>query len=90
MSTPLTIELFSASSCSRCSKAKKQIRQLLDEFNTETIAYSELNVLEELDYAVSLGILTTPSIAMDGKLIFSTLPSMKKLRHKIQQHLENK
>ncbi len=89
MSVTLLLELFTASSCSRCGKAKNQIRELLEELNIESINYRELNVVDELDYAVSLGILTTPSIVIDGELVFSSLPAMKKLANEITQRLEN-
>ncbi|HEN47038.1 MAG TPA: thioredoxin family protein [Mizugakiibacter sp.] len=37
-------------------------------------------MLDELDYAVELGVLSTPAIAIDGELVFSGLPSVRKLR----------
>ncbi len=52
----VTIELFSANACNRCDKAKQCIKAVVDEFGEDIILYREYDVLEKLDYAVSLGI----------------------------------
>ena len=40
-----------------------------------------------MDYAVELGVMSSPAIAIDGKLIFSSLPSAAKLRAALDKHL---
>ncbi len=40
-----------------------------------------------MDYAVKLGVLSTPAIAVDGELLFSSLPSEKKLRQTLERML---
>jgi predicted DsbA family dithiol-disulfide isomerase len=87
MTKKIKIELFSANACSRCFKAKKCIKAMIDEFGNKTIVYRELDVLEELDYAVALGILATPAIAIDGELIFSGMPSINRLQDEINKRL---
>jgi len=47
-------------------------------------------VLEQLDYAVQLGVLATPALAIDGKLCFTGLPSVKKLRKLLDNTLKAK
>ncbi len=87
MATSITLELFSASACNRCAQAKQRLETIVDKFGEGTIAYREIDVLEELDYAVSLGVLTTPSIAIDGELVFTAIPSEKKLRAAIDKRV---
>ena len=87
MAVPITIELFSASTCNRCGNAKKRIQMLIDELGDDRVKYRELDVLQELDYAVSLGILTTPSIAINGQLIFAGMPSIKRLNNELKSRL---
>ncbi|EGW55240.1 hypothetical protein TevJSym_ae00970 [endosymbiont of Tevnia jerichonana (vent Tica)] len=48
-----------------------------------------VNVLEELDYAVQIGVLATPAIAIDGELVFTALPSEKRLRQTLQQRIDH-
>jgi glutaredoxin len=87
MPASITIELFSTSACNRCAQAKQRLHELAMEFGEGTIAYREVDVLEELDYAVSLGVLTTPCIAFDGELVFTAMPSKKKLRAEIDKRV---
>lgn len=79
----IKVEIFSSPGCGKCSHAKTLLRQLADEIGG--VEWREVNVLNELDYAVSLGVLSTPAIAIDGELIFSSLPSAAKLRAVLEQ-----
>lgn len=44
-------------------------------------------MLEQIDYAVELGVMTPPSLAIDGELVFPTLPTPEKLRVKLAELL---
>ncbi|MBL4941267.1 MAG: thioredoxin family protein [Colwellia sp.] len=87
MTTKLVIELFSTSYCQRCVSAKQQLQQLVEEINANNkslnLVYREIDVVENIDYAVQVGVLTTPSIAINSSLVFSQIPSMKALKEKI-------
>ncbi len=87
MPTSISIELFSTSGCNRCVHVKQRLETMVTEFGKGTIAYREVDVLKELDYAVSLGVLTTPCIAFDGELVFTAMPSKKKLRAEIDKRV---
>jgi len=88
MANLITVELFSNSSCHRCDGIKSRVRPLINEFGKDKIDYQELEVLTVLDYAVSLGVLTTPAIAINGKLVFAAMPSLKQLRNELQKRLK--
>ena len=88
MPTKISVELFLVSSCNSCGQAKQQLRSLIDEISDDRIHYRELDVLEQLDYAVSLGVLTPSAIAIDGKLVFAAMPSIERLRDELQQRLQ--
>ena len=49
------------------------------------LTWREVNVLDELDYAVELGVLTLPAVVIDGELVFASLPSPLELRDAIAQ-----
>lgn len=70
--------MFSSPGCGKCGHARDVLRGLAAELGG--IEWREVNVLEEMDYAVALGVLSTPAIAIDGELAFSGLPSAAKLR----------
>lgn len=80
MSATINIEIFSSPGCSKCGHAKKILRDLAEELGGAAIEWREVNVLEELDHAVALGVLSTPSVAIDGELVFTSLPRASKLR----------
>lgn len=79
------VEVFSSPGCGKCGHAKAVLRQIADDIGG--IEWREVNVLDEMDYAVSLGVLSTPAIAIDGELVFSGLPSSGKLRAALDDRL---
>lgn len=81
------VEVFSSPGCGKCDQAKAVLRQIAEELGGGRIAWREVNVLDEMDYAVSLGVLSTPAIAVNGELVFTALPSAKKLRQTLEQRL---
>ncbi len=64
------------------------LRKLADEIGGGAIEWRDVNILEELDYAVALGVLSTPAIAIDDELVYTGLPSKKKLRAELESRLE--
>ena len=83
----LKIEVFSSPGCSKCRHAKDVLKNLADELGGEKIQWREVNILDEMDYAVELGVLSTPSIAINNELVFASLPSAKKLRTELESRL---
>ena len=81
------IEIFSAPGCGRCGRALQLAQQVLAELAQEALvphaSLRLVNVVEELDYAVSLGLRATPGIAIDGVLVFTALPDRTALREAI-------
>jgi len=86
----INIEVFSSPGCGKCGHAKEVLRKLAEELDDNLIHWHEVNILEDLDHAVALGVLSTPSIAIDGELVFSSLPSSKKLRTELLRRLDMK
>lgn len=74
----IKVEVFSSPGCGKCGHASEVLRRLAAELGG--IEWRTVNVLEEMDYAVTLGVMSTPAIAIDGELVFSALPSAAKLR----------
>lgn len=83
----ILVEVLTASGCTRCQQAKLLAKAVIAELADPRIQYRELNVVEEIDYAVALGIMSTPAIALDGKLVFPAVPSRAALRQAIKQRL---
>lgn len=87
MSPAVLVEVLTASGCGRCEKAKVLTKEVIAEFPAANVQYRAINVVEEIDYAVTLGVMSTPAIALNGELIFSSTPSSNKLRQAIRERL---
>jgi hypothetical protein len=44
-------------------------------------------VLQEIDRAVALGVVSPPSLAIDGELVFPALPTPERLRDELMRRL---
>jgi thioredoxin len=84
---PIKVEIFSSPGCSRCDQVLDVLQKITQELGAEYIAWRAVNVLDELDYAVELGVLSMPALAIDGELIFKSHPSTDKLREALESRL---
>lgn len=78
----MKIELFYVPGCHKCA-ASKQALQAAAAATVEGVEWREVNVLESIDYAVELGVLTLPAIAIDDALVFTCLPTPAQLRQEL-------
>jgi len=63
---------------------------MVEEMNEENISWREVNILDELNYSIELGVLTTPAIAINKEIIFTGLPSTGKLRKYLENRIKEK
>ena len=87
MNHHINIELISTFTCRRCEKAQKDVQNMIKSLNNDDILYREVNVLKQLDYVVKLGVLQTPAIAINGKLIFRCIPSQSQFNKVLEKFL---
>lgn len=75
------IEVIAAPGCGKCADAQGELRAIAASvLGEDRLLWREVSVLEELDYAVSLGVLSMPAIAVNGELKFSSLPTPEQFR----------
>ncbi len=84
----IKVEVFSTPGCSHCARARESLKEVARGFGKHKVLWRDINVLDELDYAVELGVLTPPSIAIDGELVFARLPSVLQLQQELARRLE--
>lgn len=80
------MELFYTLGGLKCAAARKGVRAAALQVVPD-ITWREINVLEEFDYAVELGALTLPSVAINGELVFSSLPTLAQLSKELRRCL---
>jgi protein-disulfide isomerase len=83
------VEIFSSPGCNGCRRARQAVKKIVQQIGAGRIAWREVSVLEEMDYAVRLGVLATPAIAINGRLVFTALPTAGKLRKVLEQALRS-
>jgi thioredoxin 1 len=80
----MKIEIFYTPGCSECVAAHDRLRTVAQEAVND-LEWRELNVLDDLDYAVELGVLTLPSIVIDGELVFTSMPTVTQLHEALMK-----
>jgi thioredoxin 1 len=84
----ILIEAFSAPGCAKCEQARQALKSVAEEVIGQRLVWRDVNVLEEIDHAVELGVMTPPSLAIDGQLVFPALPTPARLRAELVRRLE--
>lgn len=82
----MNVELFYAGGCRKCAEAREGLKAVTLEA-APGMVWREINAVEALDYAVELGVLTLPSVAINGVLVFSSLPTPGQLAKELQLRL---
>jgi thioredoxin 1 len=70
----MKIEVLRASGCAKCRRELDGLRAAARQVDP-AIDWNELDILAALDYAVELGVLRLPAVAIDGVLVFAALPA---------------
>lgn len=83
----IAVEVFSTPGCGRCAQAGAALKSVVAELGPDRVTWRDVNVLEELDHAVELGVITPPSIAIDGELVFPKLPTADQFREELMRRL---
>jgi hypothetical protein len=82
----MRVELFYTPGCEKCSDGKDALRATAEQL-VPTLVWRELNVIDELDYAVEVGVLSLPAIAIDGKVVFSSFPSLRQFQRELMKRI---
>ena len=69
----MKVEMFYTPGCSACIATHDELRTAAQEV-VRDLEWRELNVVDNINRAVELGVLTVPSIAIDGEIVFTSMP----------------
>jgi thioredoxin-like negative regulator of GroEL len=84
----IRIEAFYSPGCTKCAQARETLKAIVERIGRGRVTWRDVNVLEEIDYAVELGVLSPPAIAIDGALVFPALPSAERFARELSKRLE--
>ncbi len=71
--------MFYSPGCAACEDRQSELRAAAQEA-VGGIEWRNVNVLENMDAAVELGVITLPAILIDGEVVFTSLPTKAQLR----------
>lgn len=69
----MRIDVLHAAGCAKCLRELSGLRAAAKRADP-AVDWQELDILQVLDYAVDLGVLKPPAVAIDGELVFTSLP----------------
>lgn len=78
----VTVELFFAAGCSKCAEARDALREAAQ--STGHVEWQEVEIAKNPNRAVDVGVVATPAVAIDGELVFKTMPTASDLRNAIR------
>jgi len=84
----IDIDIYCAPNCNRCGRAVSLVKRVLEDMQDNNIQYQKINVVDEIEAAVAIGVRATPAIVINGKLEFAATPNEQALVEKIVQELK--
>jgi hypothetical protein len=75
----MKVELFYTPGCSACLAQHDELRAAARAV-VDDLEWHDVNVLDNVDRAVDRGVLTLPSIVIDGEVVFTSTPTVAQLR----------
>lgn len=75
------VEFFFAGGCSKCAEAREALREAA---RSPRVEWREVDIAKDPKRAVDVGVVSTPAVAIDGELIFKTMPTAAELRNAIR------
>lgn len=75
----MKLEIFYTPGCSACVAQHDELRAAAQAI-VKDLEWHDVNVLDNVDRAVDRGVLTLPSIVIDGEVAFTSMPTVAQLR----------
>ena len=83
----MKVEVLQATGCAKCLRELDGLRAAARQTDP-AVEWTELDMLQVLDYAVELGVLKAPAVVIDGELVFPSLPAPDALARAMRTRLE--
>lgn len=75
----MKVELFHSPACSRCAAPQADLEAAAKAAMPD-VEWCEVNALNQMVRAVEYGVLSLPAVAINGELVFASLPTTGQLR----------
>ena len=84
----IKVELIAVYGCSKCAERRQELKAAAEQAAKGKLLWRDVNVLDEIDYVVGMGVLTLPAIAINGKFVFKALPNVRDMKREVLKHLD--
>ncbi|MGQ0681457.1 thioredoxin family protein [Bradyrhizobium sp.] len=74
----MKVEMFYSPGCAACEERQTELRSAAQEA-VKDLEWRNISVLDNMDAAVELGVITLPSIVINGEVVFTSLPTRAQL-----------
>ena len=81
----VSVEFFFAGGCSNCVMAREALRDAAE--STPQVKWNEIDIGKNPHRAVDIGVVSTPAVAIDGKLVFKSVPTVSEFRDAIKSRV---
>jgi len=84
------VEILTSPHCGPCEVAKKRVSAVVEKLREEAgdIAVKLTDVAENPEAVIRYGILSTPAVALNGKLSFVGVPKEEELLNRIRREVK--
>ena len=83
----ILIEVFAAPGCSKCAQKRHALRAITEELGADRFGWHDIDLLENIERAVELGVMSPLSLGFDAELVFPALLTPERLRAELARRL---
>ena len=83
----MKVDVLHAAGCAQCQREISALHAAAKAADPG-VEWRELDIVQAIDYAVELGVFKPPAVAIDGELVFPSLPSADALVAAMRARLE--
>ena len=82
----VNIEILTSPGCSKCEQTVREVEAVVERMKEKhpEITWKTIDISVEPEVAIKYRVLTTPAVAVNGKLEFKGVPSEAKFRERIE------
>ena len=85
----MKVDVLHAGGCAKCQRELSALRAAAQRVDPG-LQWRELDIVQAIDYAVELGVMKPPAVAIDGQLAFAELPAAEVLAAAMRARLERR
>jgi thioredoxin 1 len=83
----ITVDVLFTPGCRKCAATIEKLRPVIEDLEVKGVEWRDVDILENFDYVIELGIIGPSALAIEGELVFPSLPKPNVLRRELERRL---